>query len=49
MDSILLLIILAMPVILMMNDPPSKEWLEQQDRDINKLKNLFKHLHIKKR
>jgi hypothetical protein len=47
-DSILLLIILGMPVVFMLCDPPSKEWLEQQDRDLDKLNQILKWLHLKK-
>ena len=42
MNDILLFIILSVPVILMLREPPSKEWLEQQENDINKIAKFFK-------
>lgn len=47
MNDILLFILLSVPVILMLKDPPSKEWLEQQERDINKIKRFFKNKNTK--
>lgn len=48
MDDILLLILLAIPVIFMLSDPPSKEWLAQQENDTKKIKSFFNHIFKKK-